>query len=114
MKEPHIIGYIFAIALGLCSIAGVLIGVIYSGLKSRIESLEHKDEDKERRLVIIETEKKHEMEALKKDIDEVKAELKSLKEYVHDYIHRERNTQQTILGLLKELNGNMEVQNRRG
>jgi peptidoglycan hydrolase CwlO-like protein len=96
-------GIIITIAFSACSLATVLIGVIYSTLKSEIEKLKTHDEDKQLRLVKLETEKEHELKALKKDLDEVKSELKSLKEYVHEYIHAERNNSQRMAETLERI-----------
>ena len=100
----HILGYIFSAAIGVFTIMGVLIGVIFTNIRGRVDKSEGKIEDLDIRTTKLETEKKHELDRLQEKMNEMQQELKDLKAYVHEAIHKERGSQQIMIGMLRELN----------
>lgn len=77
-----------AISVGIpvFSIIGVLIGVIYTTLRNKILYLEKRDADKEKRLTVIETEKKLELQTLERTLEKLQKEVEELKKQIHEHM----------------------------
>ena len=100
---PNDFGLIITVALSTCSLIGALVAVIFTGIRSRVDKTESKNEDHETRITKLETAKEHEIAELRKDISELKKELSDLKQYVHEYIHDERNNSQRMTETLERI-----------
>lgn len=102
-NEATEITIVLAVGVPLLSIAGVLIGVIFTNIRTRISYLEKQDSKKETRLTIIETEKKLQFDKLEQDMEELKKDMKELKKYVHEHLIKDRQTMEKMYDIINDL-----------
>jgi uncharacterized coiled-coil DUF342 family protein len=100
---PSDSGLIVSIAISTCSLIGALVAIIFTGIRSRVEKVENKGENHETRITKLETAKEHEITELRKEISELKKDFSDLKQYVHEYIHTERNNSQKMTETLERI-----------
>lgn len=94
-----------SVGIPMFSVIGVLVGVIYTTLRNKILYLEKRDADKEKRLTVLETEKKLELLNLERTLEKLQKEIEQLKKQIHDHIV----INDKMLKLIEKLSKNAEV-----
>jgi AICAR transformylase/IMP cyclohydrolase PurH len=84
----------------LTTLIGGLVATLWAIVWTRIKDNEHKINDHETRINVIENDIKHEVLMLTQKIEVLSGRVETLKEYVHDQIHSDNNDKQAVKNLV--------------